>query len=79
MVDFYGSRSTYGSTLSNVVHSWLEARRDRFWSHRQRRGLNSVFEDQPSRDPTGEDFGDRLVDLIDLASFPDDPRAAPGV
>jgi trehalose/maltose hydrolase-like predicted phosphorylase len=28
-VDFYGSRSTYGSTLSNVVHSWVEARRDR--------------------------------------------------
>ncbi len=29
MVEFYGSRSTHGSTLSNVVHSWLEARRDR--------------------------------------------------
>jgi beta-phosphoglucomutase family hydrolase len=28
-VEFYGSRSTHGSTLSNVVHSWLEARRDR--------------------------------------------------
>ncbi len=28
-VDFYGSRSTDGSTLSNVVHSWVEARRDR--------------------------------------------------
>ena len=28
-VDFYGARSTHGSTLSNVVHSWLEARRDR--------------------------------------------------
>ena len=28
-VDFYASRSTHGSTLSNVVHSWLEARRDR--------------------------------------------------
>lgn len=28
-VDFYGSRSTHGSTLSNVVHSWVEARRDR--------------------------------------------------
>ena len=28
-VEFYDSRSTHGSTLSNVVHSWLEARRDR--------------------------------------------------
>ncbi|WP_241981050.1 HAD-IA family hydrolase [Cryobacterium sp. TMT2-23] len=28
-VDFYAARSTHGSTLSNVVHSWLEARRDR--------------------------------------------------
>lgn len=28
-VEFYGSRSSHGSTLSNVVHSWLEARRDR--------------------------------------------------
>jgi trehalose/maltose hydrolase-like predicted phosphorylase len=28
-VEFYGARSTHGSTLSNVVHSWLEARRDR--------------------------------------------------
>ncbi len=28
-VDFYSSRSTHGSTLSNVVHSWLQARRDR--------------------------------------------------
>jgi len=28
-VDFYSSRSTHGSTLSNVVHSWVEARRDR--------------------------------------------------
>lgn len=28
-VDFYGARSTHGSTLSNVVHSWVEARRDR--------------------------------------------------
>lgn len=25
----YSATSTYGSTLSNVVHSWLEARRDR--------------------------------------------------
>ena len=28
-VEFYRSRSTHGSTLSNVVHSWVEARRDR--------------------------------------------------
>ena len=28
-VDFYGQRSTHGSTLSNVVHSWVEARRHR--------------------------------------------------
>ena len=28
-VDFYSARSTHGSTLSNVVHSWVEARRDR--------------------------------------------------
>jgi trehalose/maltose hydrolase-like predicted phosphorylase len=28
-VEFYGSRSTHGSTLCNVVHSWVEARRDR--------------------------------------------------
>ncbi|HEX9227233.1 MAG TPA: glycosyl hydrolase family 65 protein, partial [Arthrobacter sp.] len=28
-VGFYGARSTHGSTLSNVVHSWVEARRDR--------------------------------------------------
>ncbi|WP_166786901.1 hypothetical protein [Cryobacterium sinapicolor] len=28
-VDFYSARSTHGSTLSNVVHSWLDARRDR--------------------------------------------------
>lgn len=28
-VDRYSRSSTYGSTLSNVVHSWLEARRDR--------------------------------------------------
>ena len=28
-VEFYAARSTHGSTLSNVVHSWVEARRDR--------------------------------------------------
>lgn len=28
-VEFYGERTTDGSTLSNVVHSWVEARRDR--------------------------------------------------
>jgi beta-phosphoglucomutase family hydrolase len=28
-VDFYASRSAHGSTLSNVAHSWVEARRDR--------------------------------------------------
>lgn len=28
-VAFYLARSTHGSTLSNVVHSWVEARRDR--------------------------------------------------
>ncbi|TFD75863.1 beta-phosphoglucomutase family hydrolase [Cryobacterium psychrophilum] len=28
-VDFYRARSTHGSTLSSVVHSWVEARRDR--------------------------------------------------
>jgi trehalose/maltose hydrolase-like predicted phosphorylase len=28
-VERYSAASTYGSTLSNVVHSWLEARRDR--------------------------------------------------
>jgi len=28
-VDFYRTRSTHGSTLSSVVHSWVEARRDR--------------------------------------------------
>ena len=28
-VDRYSATSTYGSTLSNVVHSWIEARRDR--------------------------------------------------
>lgn len=28
-VERYSMTSTYGSTLSNVVHSWLEARRDR--------------------------------------------------
>ena len=28
-VEFYGARSTHGSMLSNVVHSWVEARRDR--------------------------------------------------
>ncbi|MEX1079141.1 MAG: beta-phosphoglucomutase family hydrolase [Homoserinimonas sp.] len=28
-VEFYAARSTHGSTLSNVVHSWVEARRNR--------------------------------------------------
>ena len=28
-VDFYRTRSTHGSTLSNVVHSWVDARADR--------------------------------------------------
>ena len=28
-VNHYTERSTYGSTLSNVVHSWIEARQDR--------------------------------------------------
>lgn len=28
-VERYSAASTYGSTLANVVHSWLEARRDR--------------------------------------------------
>jgi beta-phosphoglucomutase family hydrolase len=33
-VDFYRARSAHGSTLSNVVHSWVEARldRERSWS-----------------------------------------------
>jgi len=33
-VERYSAASTYGSTLSNVVHSWLEARRDRARSWR---------------------------------------------
>jgi trehalose/maltose hydrolase-like predicted phosphorylase len=33
-VERYSATSTYGSTLSNVVHSWLEARRDRTRSWR---------------------------------------------
>lgn len=33
-VERYSLTSTYGSTLSNVVHSWLEARRDRARSWR---------------------------------------------
>lgn len=33
-VERYSATSTYGSTLSNVVHSWLEARRDRARSWR---------------------------------------------
>lgn len=28
-IEFYRERSTHGSTLSNVVHSWVEARMDR--------------------------------------------------
>ena len=37
-VDRYSRTSTYGSTLSNVVHSWLEVRRDRTrsWQFLQR-------------------------------------------
>ncbi len=37
-VERYSATSTYGSTLSNVVHSWLEARRDRerSWEFLQR-------------------------------------------
>ncbi len=45
-VAFYGERSSHGSTLSNVVHSWVEARRDRrsSWSFLTR-ALNSDLVD----------------------------------
>lgn len=45
-VDRYSRTSTYGSTLSNVVHSWLEARRDRTRSwHFLQRTLASDLDD----------------------------------
>ena len=45
-VERYSATSTYGSTLSNVVHSWLEARRDRArsWSF-LRQTLRSDLDD----------------------------------
>ncbi|MEX5296415.1 glycosyl hydrolase family 65 protein [Kocuria sp. CPCC 205268] len=45
-VAFYCDRSSHGSTLSNVVHSWVEARRDRrrSWSFLTR-ALNSDLVD----------------------------------
>ncbi len=45
-VERYSATSTYGSTLSNVVHSWLEARRDRArsWGF-LRRALHSDLDD----------------------------------
>jgi hypothetical protein len=45
-VDRYSATSTYGSTLSNVVHSWLEARRDRArsWTFLER-ALHSDLDD----------------------------------
>ncbi|WP_448809693.1 glycoside hydrolase family 65 protein [Agromyces bauzanensis] len=45
-VERYSATSTYGSTLSNVVHSWLEARRDRArsWTFLER-ALRSDLDD----------------------------------
>jgi trehalose/maltose hydrolase-like predicted phosphorylase len=53
-VEFYGSRSTHGSTLSNVVHSWVESRRDRSrsWEFLER-ALDSDLADDPDS-TTGE-------------------------
>lgn len=53
-VQFYGARSTHGSTLSNVVHSWVEARRDRArsWEFLER-ALDSDLADDPDS-TTGE-------------------------
>lgn len=53
-VEFYGARSTHGSTLSNVVHSWVESRRDRArsWEFLER-ALDSDLADDPDA-TTGE-------------------------
>lgn len=53
-VEFYGARSTHGSTLSNVVHSWVEARRDRArsWEFLEQ-ALDSDLTDDPEA-TTGE-------------------------
>jgi beta-phosphoglucomutase family hydrolase len=59
MVEFYGSRSTHGSTLSNVVHSWLEARRDRerSWSFLTRALESDLADIQGGSTPEGIHLG----------------------
>jgi len=58
-VDFYASRSTHGSTLSNVTHSWVEARRDReqSWQFLQRALQSDLADIQGSTTQEGIHMG----------------------
>lgn len=62
-VDFYTARSTHGSTLSDLVESWVEARRDRAasWSSLQR-ALGSDLRD-------GRGGGRRTADGVHLGAM----------
>jgi beta-phosphoglucomutase family hydrolase len=68
MVDFYSFRSTHGSTLSNVVESWVESRRNRESSWESfSRALDSDLVDSPgSTTQEGIHLG-AMAGSVDLA------------
>lgn len=67
-VEYYLARTSHGSTLSRVVHSWVQARSDRAASwHNYRRALASDVEDiQGGTTPEGIHLG-AMAGTVDLA------------
>ncbi len=67
-VDFYIARSTRGSTLSNVVESWVEARRDRTrsWESFHRALLSDMVDSQGGTVHEGVHLG-AMAGSVDMA------------
>ncbi len=67
-IDYYLDRTSHGSTLSMVVHAWVQARRDRAGSWKQyQRALASDVEDvQGGTTPEGIHLG-AMAGTVDLA------------
>lgn len=67
-VDFYIARSTRGSTLSNVVESWVEARRDRTrsWEFLGRALVSDLVDSQGGTTHEGVHLG-AMAGSVDMA------------
>ncbi len=67
-IDYYRARTSHGSTLSMVVHAWVQARRDRArsWEQYQKALASDVDDVQGGTTPEGIHLG-AMAGTVDLA------------